>query len=105
MSENEEVTVLIDLDRIPEYIGHIRERTTHKGTYSQRIYMPEDYDALYNWIMNKLVGLKECKVNIQGNLPNWMMMTLAIDLVEDGRVTTIYHSKFGDCPTMIWEGE
>jgi hypothetical protein len=105
MSETEEVTVLIDLDRIPEGIGYTRKHNNSKGVYNHRIYMDEDYDKIYNWIVDQLGNLQDVRLNIQGNLPNWIMMGLAIDLTDDPRVFSVYHSKFGDRPTEIWNAE
>jgi hypothetical protein len=105
MSENEEITVVIDLDRIPEGIGHVRQNKTHKGVYNHRVYMPEDYDKLFNWVADQIGGLQDVRLNIQGSLPNWMMMGLQGDFMEDPRVVSILHSKFGDCPTEIWNVE
>jgi|SRR6056297_3830303 len=106
MSETEEVTILIDLDRMPKHIGYIRDHDQNRGNYNRRVFSQADYELIYDWVMSKVDSVNGyCNVQILGTLPSFLIMKLAIDLSVEGNVKSIYQGKPGDCPGFIWNAE
>jgi hypothetical protein len=106
MSETEEVTILIDLDRMPRNIGYVRDHDAGRGNYNRRVFSQSDYEDIYNWVFEKVDSVNGyCNVQILGTLPTFLMGKLCIDLSEDENVCAISQGKPGDCPGHIWDME
>ncbi|MBN1133446.1 MAG: hypothetical protein JXA38_00655 [Methanosarcinaceae archaeon] len=72
--KNEEIEVLIDLDRMPDHIGIKRE-----GPGRNRVYCIEDVGEIIAWILDKLPDeYTEIPVSvlIVGKMPAWMAMAI-----------------------------
>jgi len=106
MNETEEVTILIDLDRMPKHIGYIRDHDQNRGNYNRRIYDQQSYNDICDWVMRKIDSVNApCNIQILGTLPSFLIMKLAINLYENKSVVSISQSKPGDCPAFVWEIE
>ncbi|MBN1134101.1 MAG: hypothetical protein JXA38_04165 [Methanosarcinaceae archaeon] len=71
---NEEMEILIDLDRMPDHIGVKRE-----GFGRNRVYCIEDVEEIIAWILDKIPEeYTEIPVSvlIVGKMPAWMAMAI-----------------------------
>ena len=84
---NDDVEVLLDFDRLPNYIGTRRE-----GFSNGRVYSTDDVDGILDWIDRKIGDSCDVSVLIVGKLPTWLAMKIMHHLENWDQVAKVRYS-------------
>ena len=100
MNRNAETTILIDLDRMPNDIGMLREGTNKL----KRIYDDSDVQDVVTWMNTKMKNMPSgADVLVIGTMPTWMSMDIGIQLYKDTRIGRLYQSVHNATPYLVFD--
>jgi len=81
--KTEDTSVLIDLGRMPDSIGHVVD----KRNRMKRIYDDGDISRIVDWVEQKIGSIPDgTDVYLIGTLPTWMAMSIGIAVYRDTRI-------------------